>query len=359
MNKKLILALVIMVTLTSGLMVGYAAAAQAQPQKPITWIMSAYTGPGTPNYKVAEYFCNAVKAASGGRLIVKLFAGGAIVPATKEFDGVLDGSLDCASTAFTYMMDKFSVGSLLEAVVGGMDSIGLMCWYLDGGAAELAEKTVANYNVKLLFPPVMYTSEVWCHSKKVINSPQDIKGLRFRTAGDGGAILSKLGASVVSIPGGEVYEAMQRGVIDAFEYGTLAVDWSLGFQEVAPYVYLSRSRAATEGGIFVINKGKWEQLTPDLQAIVEQALRASELQFYAEQQKEDYKALQNFKEYGCEVLKLPASVERAVAEAAKEFYNEKAAKDPLFAEVLQSARDYQKMYEEIQKYDTPVVIIEE
>jgi len=353
MNKKLILALVVVVVLMSGLMSGYVVMAQAQSQKPITWTVSAYTAPGTGNYELLERFCNRVNEASGGRLTLKLFGGGAIVPSTKEFDGITSGVLDACSTSFTYVMDKTPVGSLLQAACGGMDAIGTMSWYLGGDGAKMVEKVFEKYNVKILHPPTMYNPEIWCHSNTPINSPEDLKGLKIRTAGDGGAILSKLGASVVLLPGGEVYEAMQRGVIDAFEYGSPEVDWSMGFQEVAKYVYVSSSRAGTEGGVILVNKERWEELPLDLQKIVDSVAKAVIMETYAIQQKRDYEALQKFKDYGCEVLKIPASVEYAFAEVAKEFYDEQAAKNPLFAEVLQSYRDYQEIFTKLRSLQTP------
>ena len=152
----------LLVVLISGFMASCALGAEVQSQEPITWTVSAFVPAGTAQYRIADMFCNAVNAASGGRLVLKLFAGGAIVPATKEIDGILDDILDAACTSFTYAMDKTSIGSILQSVVGeGMDAVDTSSWYLGGGGAELADKVFEKYNIKILHPPIMNNPEIW------------------------------------------------------------------------------------------------------------------------------------------------------------------------------------------------------
>jgi TRAP-type mannitol/chloroaromatic compound transport system substrate-binding protein len=170
----------------------------------------------------------------------------------------------------------------------------------------------------------------------------------MRTAGDGGTILTRLGASVIMLPGGEVYESMQRGVIDAFEYSTVDTNWTQSFQEVADHMYISNSRAPTDGPPIVINRDKLNELPDEFYQILQDAWIATGIENYAFQRAADIVALENFKNYGVTVEKLPADVERALLDEATKFYAEMSAKDPLYGEIVASQDAF---YEAIKDYD--------
>jgi len=252
-------------------------------------------------------------------------------------------------------VSKIPAGSLVQTKIGGMNGLQMMEWYFQGGGIELVDRAVAEggFHVQVLYPFIPTTAEVWCHSTKPIRSADDIKGLKMRTAGDGGSVLTKMGASVIMLPGGEVYESMQRGVIDAFEYSTIATNWSMSFQEVADYLYISTSRAPTDGPPIQINRDKWNGLSADFKQILQDAWKATGFENYAYQRAEDIVALQKFKDYGCTVEKLPADVEREVMEAATEFYAEMSAKNPIYGEIVASQDAYFQAIEDYDEFVTP------
>jgi len=282
---------------------------------------------------------------SGGRLVVELFPGGAIVPATKEFDGVLKGTIDAGIMAHGFNAAWFPQTSLFYQVVGGMRAVPYMMWFEVGGGDELVEKMWATLDVAYVGTPLFHPPEIWCHSSKPLRSLADLKGFKMRTAGEAAAILTIMGASPVFLAPGEIYESAARGVIDGLEYGGLHVNWDFGFHEVCKYIYLSPSRAPSATSGFAVHKDTWAKLPPDLQEILKTACRRVALKGYAEELVLDYIAQDKYKAAGIELSPLPKDIEDEMYRVAEAYYDEQTAKDPLYAEIVKSQRDFIKICE--------------
>ena len=342
-RKKVFVLLISVIAIAALLMVGATSALAADT---IVWKSSGH-GPATdPSQIYHDKLCEAITKASGGRLTIKAFVGGSVVPATKEIDAVDQGVLQMCYTCPMYNLDKWKAAGLISSRPGGLPGEALRTWFNYGGGAELMNKMMEGYNV-ITFPGALspLPGEVFLHSKVAIKTPEDLKGLKMRCSGDGGEILANMGAAVVFLPGGELYEAMQRGTIDAFEYSTLASNWVMHFNEIADYVILSPCRAPSDPQCFFVNKQAWEKLPDDLKQLVQ-----DEIDKWTQAQHEylvyqSIEALQKFKDYGCEVYKLPKEVEIAISEEAEKFYKEKAAKEsPIYGEILESMNSYGKAY---------------
>ena len=312
----------------------------------IVWKSSGH-GPATdPSQIFHDKLCKAITLASGGRLEVKPFVGGSVVPATQEVDAVSQGVLQMAYTCPMYNLDKWKAAGLISSRPGGLPGEALRTWFNYGGGADLMNKMMEGHNV-ITFPGALspLPAEVFLHSKKKIETVDDLKGLKMRASGDGGEILARMGASVVFLPGGELYEAMQRGTIDAFEYSTLASNWDMHFNEIAKYVILSPSRAPSDPQVFFINKQAWEELPDDLKQLVQDVINTWTQAEHEYLTFESIKAVDKFKEYGCEVYKLPKEVEAALSAEAEKFYAEKAAQEtPIYGEILNSMNSYWASY---------------
>ena len=342
-RKKVFVLLISVIAIAALLMVGATSALAADK---IVWKSSGH-GPATdPSQIYHDKLCEAITKASGGRLTIKAFVGGSVVPATKEIDAVDQGVLQMCYTCPMYNLDKWKAAGLISSRPGGLPGEALRTWFNYGGGAELMNKMMEGYNV-ITFPGALspLPGEVFLHSKVAVKTPEDLKGLKMRCSGDGGEILANLGAAVVFLPGGELYEAMQRGTIDAFEYSTLASNWVMHFNEIADYVILSSCRAPSDPQCFYVNKQAWEKLPDDLKQLVQ-----DEIDKWTQAQHEylvykSIEALQKFKDYGCEVYKLPKEVEIAISEEAEKFYKEKAAKEsPIYGEILDSMNSYGNAY---------------
>lgn len=296
-------------------------------------------------YQAIVRISEKVTEASGGRLVMKPNSAGAITTATKEFDGVHEGLLDYADSVSAYWMDKFPAAGPFTFTIGGLSPIEQFIWWSGGGGKELAERMIKGYDVKLL-ACACQTPEIFLWSNKPLKTVDDVKGLKIRTAGDDGTIFSRMGAAVVSMPSGEIYEGMQRGVIDAFQCSSPAVDYSIGLQEVGEYCYLSGVRQPQQLLLLMINTDRWAELPDDLKTLVEEECLAEGIRYYIWMTGLDIEGLQKIKDYG--VVTEPAS-EEIVAEMVRQaeiFYDEKSAEDPFFAEVIKSQREFQKAYRE-------------
>jgi TRAP-type mannitol/chloroaromatic compound transport system substrate-binding protein len=171
--------------------------------------------------------------------------------------------------------------------------------------------------------------------------------MKIRGAGDAAEILSRLGAGMVMMAAGDVFEAMQRGTIDAFEVASPTLNWDLGLQEACKYLYLSGARQPYEYNPFLVNAEKWNELPDDLKAIVSEVNQAETIRAYDELIRLDLENIANFKAYGTNVLRLPAALEEEYLAEAKKFYDEKAAKDPFQKKILDSYWTFQKNFREV------------
>ncbi|MFW6055808.1 MAG: TRAP transporter substrate-binding protein DctP, partial [Chloroflexota bacterium] len=283
-----------------------------------------------------------IEAASDGRLQMQVEVGGGIAPATEEFQAVDSGTLDFAVTCFMYWRDQFPSCGLFTMVSGGMTPMEAMSWFREGGGSELANEMIEGSDVHIvknggwMGPP-----EAFLQTNVELNTVDDLDGLQIRGAGDAAEILSRLGAGMVMMPAGEVFEAMERGVIDAFEVASPTLNWDLGLQEAADYLYLSGVRQPYEYNPFIINQGVWNDLPDDLKAIVEQVNEAETIRAYDELLRLDLESIAKFEDYGTEVLRVPEELEEGYTAEAEDFYEEVAAEDEFRGRVLDSYWSWQ------------------
>jgi TRAP-type mannitol/chloroaromatic compound transport system substrate-binding protein len=341
-----VLLIVVLASCGSAAKTGATDTAAAAPVQKIIWKSSGHGPASDPSQIYHDLVCKAITEASGGRLEVKPFVGGSIVPAYKEVDAINENVLQMGYTCPMYNLDKWPAAGLISSRPGALPGEALRSWFDFGGGADLMNKMMTGYNV-MTFPGALspLPEEVFFHSKVELNSMADIKGLKARCMGDGGEILKRLGAATVIIPGGEVYEAMQRGTIDAFEYSTLASNWDMHFNEVAKYVYLSPARAPSDPQVFFVNKDAFNALPADLQAIVKNVISNYTQLQHEELIVKSIAALENFKKAGNEVRKVPAEINAALIAEADKFYAEKSVSEkPIFGEIFNSMKAFGVAY---------------
>jgi len=229
-----------------------------------------------------------------------------------------------------------------------------MVWYYEGGGAALHQEMYDRKSLKVKANLGMFTSaELFGWFAKPVTSMDDFKGMKFRTAGIWGDMLQTAGAAVVTMPGGEIYEAMQRGVIDAFEFSTPGVDFSAGFQELGAYVHGPGIHAPQSAFEMLVSAAQWSKLTPDLQAIVNHACEANTIRVWAKIDYADTLGMQKLRDYGTDFVSLPESVQVGIVEIANDLYDEIAAEDEFFAKVLKSQRDFATAYRDFKAFAQP------
>jgi len=316
----------------------------AQPaEQTFEWIGQSHAGGITQQHHSLQRVAEEIEAASGGRLKMHVEVGGGIAPASQEFQAVDAGTLDFAVTCFMYWRDQFPACGIFTMVSGGMTPMEALSWFREGGGSELADEMIQGSNVHIvknggwMGPP-----EAFLMTNVELKTVDDLNGLQIRGAGDAAEILSRLGAGMVMMPAGEVFEAMQRGVIDAFEVASPTLNWDLGLQEAADYLYLSGVRQPYEYNPFIVNKDRWNELPDDLKAIVSQVNQAETIRAYDELIRLDLEAIAKFEDYGTKVLRVPEALEQGYLAEARKFYDEIAAEDEFRARVLDSYWNWQE-----------------
>lgn len=249
--------------------IGAPAIALSQPK--IRWRAQSMWSASETTYKAFEDFCKRVGAATGGRLEIQPFSAGAVVGVFETLDAVSAGVLDAQSTAPVYWSGKdagFSViGDLNFAYQHPWQA---EAWYYHRGGLDMLREAYARYNV---YPVgVSWWGQEALVSKKPLKTTDDFKGLKVRTPqGMFAEIISKLGASIIVVPGGEVYSALDKGVVDAADWATESMNNRMGFFEVAKTsIRIGHSMPSQE---FAVNKPKWDALPADLKAIVSSCVR--------------------------------------------------------------------------------------
>lgn len=228
--------------------------------------------------QMAKDYGTRVEEMSGGRLKVDVLPAGAVVGAFQVIDAVSDGVLDMAHSVPVYWYGKDKAASLFgTGPVWGGSAATMMGWFYQGGGDEfyrelVQDKLGLNVTGMLGFP--MY-AQPFGWFKEEVSSVDDIKGLKYRTVGLAADLLQSMGMSVAQLPGGEIVPAMERGVIDAFEFNNPSSDRQFGAQDVAKNYYLSSYHQASEAFEFLFNNDLFEDLDDDLVAILKYGVEAA------------------------------------------------------------------------------------
>ncbi len=320
----------------------------ASGAKTIVWRGQSSYPSGLPQlYAPAEYFVKLVKQLTNGKLIIKLYPGGAIVPPKQVFDAVHSGILEMGFTWAGWWQGKFPAAPLFgNSYPNGMQMYEMLGWIYNGGGLKLWNEMYKGYNIVVLPPYGMLGIEDFSWSKKPIRSLKDFKGLKFRTVGIWGKCLEKLGAQVVSLAGGEVYPALERGVIDACEFATPAIDKKLGFQDICHYLTVPGIHEPCAPLETLVNKKAWEKLPSDLKEKVKVALMTSCFWAINNALKQDAEAMDYFlHDPKLKVSKLTPQMIEKIKEVGNEVMTEIAKKNPFFAKVWKSQIEYRKKVE--------------
>jgi TRAP-type mannitol/chloroaromatic compound transport system substrate-binding protein len=225
----------------------------------------------------ARQYVERVEQMSGGRLKIDLLPAGAVVGAFQVLDAVNDGVLDAAHTVPVYWYGKHKAASLFgTGPVFGGSATTMLAWFHGGGGDELYRELtqdILGLNVYGFYAFPM-PAQPFGWFKNPVTTVSDVQGFKYRTVGLAADLLQRLGMSVAQLPGGEIVPAMERGVIDAFEFNNPSSDMRFGAQDVAKNYMLSSYHQASESFEFLFNKDFFDDLPEDQQAILKYAVEA-------------------------------------------------------------------------------------
>jgi TRAP-type mannitol/chloroaromatic compound transport system substrate-binding protein len=324
----------------------------------IQWREQAPQPKGSVNFQRVDYLIDMIEDMSNGQIEITRFGGGEIVPNLTELDAVDEGVLDCSTASAGYFLGQLgNQMDLFSHYPGGPDAASLSYWIWEGGGQEFYNAQFDDYNIHSVAPYGFGPAELFCHSNKPITTLEDFKGLKYRTAGIWGNVLERVGASVCMLPGSELYTSIERGVIDAFEFTGPGNNYSMGFQECAKYIVVPGIHAPSTSQNFMINKDRWNELPDHIKCIIEHAAEAYAGRSIATMMKEDMIGMEQFDEYGTEMLKLSDEVQWQICDVAKEMYDEWAEEDPVWAEIYQSSWDFFESWYKYNEFCNPSITI--
>ncbi|MGB0895676.1 MAG: TRAP transporter substrate-binding protein [Parashewanella sp.] len=289
-----------------------------------------------------ENFAKLVKEMSDGRLNIKVYGAGEIVPGFEVFDAVSQGSAQMGHAAAYYWKGKMPAAPIFTVLPFGLNAQETNGWLHHGGGLELWRELYQPFGViPFAGGNTGVQSAGWF--KKEINSVADLKGLKIRIPGLGGEVMKKLGAIPVALTGGELFTSLQSGVIDATEWVGPYNDLAFGFHKVTNHYYASGWHEPGAMLEFTVNTKAFNSLSKDLQKIVEVATRAINQDMLDEYTARNNAALETLKaKHSVEVKTLPSDVMLALKKASTEVLTEQTAADPTFAKVMASYAKFQK-----------------
>ncbi|WP_439106506.1 TRAP transporter substrate-binding protein [Congregibacter sp.] len=289
-----------------------------------------------------EVFAQMIREMSAGRMDVRVYGAGEIVPAFEVFDAVSSGVAQVGHGASYYWKGKIPSSVFFTAVPFGMTAQEMNGWLHYGGGMELWQEV---YKPSGLVPFAGGSTGVqmagWFNRE--INSLEDLKGLRMRIPGLAGEVFSAAGGEAVRIPGGEVYTALQTGVIDAVEWVGPFNDLALGLHEIAEYYYYPGWHEPGSMLEFIVNEEALKALPDDLKAIVRYAARAANQDMLDEFTARNNRALREMIEvHNVKLRRLPDDVLEALYRGGEEAMAAMIENDPLAAKVNASFQSFLK-----------------
>ncbi len=326
----------------AGVLAAGVAPAIVHAQTTLRWrIASSFPKSLDTLFGACDVFAKKVSDMTGGKFVITTHAAGELMPAFGVLDGVSNGTVEMANTAPYYFFGKDPTYALDCAIPFGLNSRQMTAWMYEGNGLKLTREFYAKVNI-VNFPMGNTGAQMGGWYRKEIKSLEDIKGLKFRVGGFGGKVIERIGAVPQNIPGGEIYQALEKGTIDAAEWVGPYDDLKLGFNKVAPHYYYP---GWWEGGpqlSLYVNQKAYDGLTPEYKAIIESASAFAHIDM---QGKYDYRnpaALKTLVSQGVKLHPFPKDVMAAAFKSAMEVYAELSASNPAWKKIYDDYSSYRR-----------------
>jgi len=299
-----------------------------------TWKIQSVWDAGTVGYSLFEEWCNGMAEKSGGELVFKPFPAKAVAADNNAlFDAVRSGVLQGMNPFTLYWSGKIPASVFLSSYPAGPDQPSQ--WDTLFYSLGMLEKTREIYRKVGLFyvAPIQHDANI-IHSKKPVNSLDDLKGMKIRLPGGMVAeVFQQFGVSTVSLPGSDIFPALEKGTIDAADYVGPAVNYELGFSQVTDNILFGPPGVMSiyqpvDLMDLTVNLRAWEKLSPKLQAMVEEEVRNYSQRHYLAIQKRNFEAMDKFKADGSKVSRLTQEDLQRFRKAAIPVWFKWANKDP-------------------------------
>ena len=326
----------------AGVLAAGAAPAIVQAQANIRWrLASSFPKSLDTIFGAADVFAKKVAEMSGGKFQISIHAGGELMPAFGVVDGVQNGTVEMAHTAPYYFFGKDETFALGCAIPFGLNSRQMTAWMVEGNGLKLMREFYRQYNI-VNFLGGNTGAQMGGWFRKELKSVADMKGLKFRIGGFAGKVVERMGGVPQAIPGGEIYQALEKGTIDAAEWIGPYDDQKLGFNKVAPNYYYP---GWWEGGPqldFFINSKAFDALTPEYKAIIEAATAMAHVDMQAEYDAKNPGALRQLVAGGTKLHRFPKDLMESAFKESMALYSELSGKNPNWKKVYEDYANFRR-----------------
>jgi TRAP-type mannitol/chloroaromatic compound transport system substrate-binding protein len=321
-------------------MAALASTAHAQEE----WTMTTTWPDNLDLIKIDQHWADLVNKLAGDELTIEFRAGGTLMPGTEVFDATETGSIEAAGDWPGYWAGSNPAFSPLATTTSLFNAVDYINWIQQWGGWDLYQEVYGEYNMVYL-PYAALNNESGFMGGTPIESLADLDGKRLRLSGrDQGRVLEELGGSQVTLAGGEVYQALERGVIDAGEFSTPGVDYNAGFSEVAEHWSVPGwHQSASVFGV-MINKDAWDALSEETQEKLKIAADATMTWSLAWSERESTEGTMKFVEDGVEIHQLPDEDLERIQDITNDVILQGACEDPMHAKVYHSMVSYLEHY---------------
>jgi len=308
------------------------------------WTMTSTWPESLGLIEIDKYWVNAVNRIAEGELNIEFRAGGTLMPSTEVFDATETGSIEASGDWPGYWAGASSAFSPLGTTTMLFNGVDYLNWIMQWGGWELYQEVYGEYNIVYL-PYGIVGSESGLMGRVPITSLDDIDGKRIRLAGrDQGRVLSELGGSQVSLSGAEIYQAVERGVVDAMEFNTPGVDYDAGFSEVVRHWAVPGWHQTGSVLGVMINKDAWDALSEGTQEKLKVAAEATMAWSLTWLERKSTEGANKFIEAGVEIHKFSDEDLDKIQEIANGIIIKSACENPMTAKVYHSMISYLEHY---------------
>ena len=321
-----------------------AAPALAQTTPTVRWrLASSFPKSLDTIFGGAEVLAKRLQEITSGKFQISVHAAGELMPAFGVVDALQNGGIECAHTASYYFVGKNKSFGFETTLPFGLNQRQQNAWMYYGGGLQLVRDFLRDYNI-VSFPGGNTGVQMGGWFKREIKSVADLKGLKMRIPGIGGEVMARLGAVPQQIAGGEIYQALEKGTIDAAEWVGPYDDEKLGFYKVANHYYYPGWWESNSMYSFYINTKACDALPKDFQAAFAAAAAEANIDMMAEYDFKNPTALRRLVGSGVKLHAYSTEIMKAAQDAAFDLYAEEAEKNPSFRKIYDS---WQKFRSEI------------
>lgn len=316
------------------------APAVAQSEPAVRWRMASSFPKSLDNiFGAAELLSSRLKALTNGGFDIRIFAAGELVPGFEVLNACEQGTVECGQTQGFYFIGKNKAFAFDSALPFGLNARMQNAWLYHGGGLDLVRELYREHNT-ILFPAGNTGAQMGGWWRREIGDLAGLRGRKVRIPGIAGEIMARLGAVPQSIPGSDIYPALEKGTIDAAEWVGPYDDEKLGFYRVAPHYYFPGWWEGCSCISFIVNLNEWNRLPPSYRTAFETAAAEANVRMIAAYDAKNPPALARLVQQAVKLHPYPKDVMAAALKAAHELYEEEAAVNPVFRRIYQSWKPF-------------------